>query len=133
MTIKAAVSVEPAILSLDSVLDLVIKEIFMQIMNTMEQPVKTQTSAVISLMFKNRAELLRCFTDLANRYSDKLVPFLLQKLEQNNEKPRSAALTVLQHLINSQKENMLNKQQLVVSGMRLLINETDNKVKSKRG
>lgn len=57
-----------------------------------------------------------------------MLPFLLQKFEQNNEKNRIASLTILKHLINSSEEQMANKKQIVISGLRLLLNETNNKV-----
>ena len=64
----------------------------------------------------------------AKRYSDKLVPFLVQKFEQKDEKIRISALIVMKHMINSCDEEMANKKQLVLSGLRLLLNETSNRV-----
>ncbi len=129
MTISAAITADPPMPALDSVVDLAIKELFNQVMSSLEQQAaKSSTAIAISAITKNQIELLRCFAELANVYSDKLVPFLLQKFEQNNEKNRIASLTVLKHLINSCKEQMLNKHQLVVSGMRQLLSETNNKV-----
>ncbi len=57
-----------------------------------------------------------------------MLPFLLQKFEQNNEKTRICSLTILKHLINSSDEQMENKKQIVLSGLRLLLAETNNKV-----
>ena len=58
-----------------------------------------------------------------------MLPFLLQKFEQNNEKIRICSLTILKHLINSSDEQMENKKQIVLSGLRTLLSETNNKVK----
>jgi hypothetical protein len=60
------------------------------------------------------------------------VPFLVQKFEQKDEKIRMSALIVLKHMINSCDEEMANKKQLVLSGLRLLLNETSNRVILKR-
>lgn len=57
-----------------------------------------------------------------------MIPFLLQKLEQNNEKNRIGSLTILRHIINSCDEQMTNKKQIVISGLRLLLNDTNNRV-----
>lgn len=65
---------------------------------------------------------------LALRYCDRLLPFILQKFEQNNEKMRIASLNIIKHLINSSEEQMSNKKQLVISGLRPLLSETNNKV-----
>ena len=130
MTIKAGIAAEPAILSLDSIVDVVIKELFTQIVYgiEMQQSPKGLSVVAMNALNKNQIEILRCFAELAFRYSDKIVPFLLQKYEQNNEKIRIGSLTVLKHLINSCKEQMENKLELVLSGMRQLINENNNKV-----
>jgi hypothetical protein len=58
-----------------------------------------------------------------------MLPFLLQKFEQGNEKPRIASLTILKHLINSCDDQMANKKQLVISGLRILLHETNPRVK----
>jgi maestro heat-like repeat-containing protein family member 1 len=59
-----------------------------------------------------------------------MLPFFLQKFEQNNEKIRIASLTILKHLINSCDEQMKNKKQIVISGLRLLLAETNSRVNS---
>jgi hypothetical protein len=41
---------------------------------------------------------------------------------------RIASLNVIKHLINSSEEQMSNKKQLVISGLRPLLSETNNKV-----
>ncbi len=129
MTIKAAITADPSMPVLDSIVDLAVKELFNQVISSLElQSVKNNTALAVSANNKNQIELLRCFAELTTLYSDKIVPFLIQKFEQNNEKNRIASLTVLKHLINSCKEQMTNKHQLVVSGMRQLLSETNNKV-----
>lgn len=129
MIIKAAVRANQRIVALDTIIDIVIKEMYGQVVNSLDQLSSKNTNATTMVAInKNQNELLRCFAELANQYSDKLVPFMIQKFEQNNEKNRIASLTVLKHLINSCKEEMDNKKQLIVSGLRLLVNENNNKV-----
>uniref|UniRef100_A0A8D3DPJ7 Maestro heat-like repeat-containing protein family member 1 n=1 Tax=Scophthalmus maximus TaxID=52904 RepID=A0A8D3DPJ7_SCOMX len=53
---------------------------------------------------KNHNEVLRCFSLLANSFPDRLVMFVLQKLENSNERSRMGSLAVLRHLINSSSE-----------------------------
>ena len=72
---------------------------------------------------------LNFYLKKALRYSDRMLPFLVQKFEQNNEKIRICSLTILKHLINSSDEQMENKKQIVLSGLRTLLSETNNKVK----
>jgi maestro heat-like repeat-containing protein family member 1 len=78
---------------------------------------------------KNQNELLRCFAELSIRFCDRLLPFLMQKLEQNNPQLRMASLTVIKHLINSSKDQMSNKKEIVLSGLRPLLSDTNNKVR----
>ena len=50
-----------------------------------------------------------CFYPLAPAISDRVIAFLLQKLEANYEKTRIGSLAVIKHLVNSSGEsNMLN-------------------------
>lgn len=129
LTISTVVTTDPPIVGLDNLFDTLIKEMFAQVIANVEQQFsKNITPATLSSNTKNQNELLRCFAELAKRYSDKIVPFLVQKFEQKDEKMRISSLTVLKHLINSCDEEMANKKQLVISGLRLILNETSNRV-----
>uniref|UniRef100_UPI00398F3C7F maestro heat-like repeat-containing protein family member 1 n=1 Tax=Pristiophorus japonicus TaxID=55135 RepID=UPI00398F3C7F len=78
---------------------------------------------------KNHNEALRCFTVLARAYTDRLIAFLLQKLEVHNERVRIGTLTVLKHLINSASTQLESKKPLILTGMKLTIQDNNNKVK----
>ena len=68
MTIRASILAEPKILSLDTILDLLMKEIFNQIMNNSEiQSSKNVASNVAMSLNKNQIELLRCYAELGKR------------------------------------------------------------------
>uniref|UniRef100_A0A8C9V2U7 Maestro heat like repeat family member 1 n=1 Tax=Scleropages formosus TaxID=113540 RepID=A0A8C9V2U7_SCLFO len=54
---------------------------------------------------KNHNEVLRIFSVLANTFPDRLIVFVLQKLENNNERNRMGSLAVLRHLINSSSKS----------------------------
>ncbi|KAF5917224.1 hypothetical protein HPG69_006032, partial [Diceros bicornis minor] len=60
-------------------------------------PVESSSPLVMS----NQKEVLRCFTVLACRSPDRLLAFLLPKLDTNNERTRVGTLQVLRHVINS--------------------------------
>jgi len=115
---------------MDTVFEPLFKEMFAQILNGLDQQwTKNVSPTTLSAVNKTQNELLRCFAALATRFSDRMLPLLLQKFEQNNEKNRIGALIILKHLVNSCNEQMLNKKQIVISGLRLLLSETNNKVK----
>ncbi|XP_078392967.1 maestro heat-like repeat-containing protein family member 1, partial [Cetorhinus maximus] len=78
---------------------------------------------------KNHNEVLRCFTVLARAYTDRLIAFLLQKLEVHNERIRIGTLTVLKHLINSASPQLESKKPLILTGVKLTIQDNNNKVK----
>ncbi|XP_034336261.2 maestro heat-like repeat-containing protein family member 1 isoform X2 [Magallana gigas] len=78
---------------------------------------------------KNHNEVLRCFAILARPFSGKLTGILLQKLEQGNEKVRIGILTIFKHLINAASEAMEDKQEVVVSGLKMMLGEQNNKLK----
>ncbi|XP_069771217.1 maestro heat-like repeat-containing protein family member 1 isoform X2 [Narcine bancroftii] len=78
------------------------------------------------LAIKNHNELLRCFTVLAFPYTDRLIAFLLQKLEVHNERVRIGALSVVKHLVNSASTQLENKKLLILSGLKLMIQDNNS-------
>ncbi|KAK2156623.1 hypothetical protein NP493_1946g00003 [Ridgeia piscesae] len=83
----------------------------------------------VPMTVKNHNEVLRCFAILVVPFSDRLVNYLLQKLEPNNDKTKMAVLAILRHLINSAGPHIEDKQALIMSGLKALLPETSNKVK----
>ncbi|XP_071959367.1 maestro heat-like repeat-containing protein family member 1 [Antedon mediterranea] len=78
---------------------------------------------------KNHNELLRCFSVIAKSFSDRIISYLLQKLEMNNEKIKLGTLAVFKQLINSGGVHMEDKKPLIVSGLKIMLSDTNNKVK----
>ncbi|KAL7990216.1 hypothetical protein Chor_010570 [Crotalus horridus] len=78
---------------------------------------------------KNHNELLRCFTVLAASFPDRLLGFLLPKLESSNEKTRVGTLTILRQIINSAPAQMEIKKPFLLSSMKLPLQDHSNKVK----
>lgn len=64
-------------------------------------------------------------------YSDKVVASLLLRLEQKDEKTRIGSLHIIRHLVNSGGHQMEVKKALIISGLRLLIQEPSLKVSKK--
>ncbi|CAG2193325.1 unnamed protein product [Mytilus edulis] len=62
-------------------------------------------------------------------FSGKLTGILLSKLESGNEKMKIGMLTVFKHLINAATESMQDKQEVVVSGLKMMLSEQNNKLK----
>ncbi|ESO87809.1 hypothetical protein LOTGIDRAFT_234834 [Lottia gigantea] len=81
------------------------------------------------LSIKNHNEVLRCFTILARAYSGKLVGILLSRLENNNEKTKIGILSIFKHLINSSESSMEDKKEVIVSGLKGICNEQNNKIR----
>ncbi|KAG9345013.1 hypothetical protein JZ751_009553 [Albula glossodonta] len=77
---------------------------------------------------KNHNEVLRCFSILANTFPDRLTAFVLQKMENNNERHRIGSLAVLRHLINS-STIMETKKPVILASIRLPLLDNSNKVK----
>uniref|UniRef100_A0A3P9H5X0 Maestro heat-like repeat family member 1 n=1 Tax=Oryzias latipes TaxID=8090 RepID=A0A3P9H5X0_ORYLA len=74
---------------------------------------------------KNHNEILRCFS-LLNSFPDRLVMFVLQKLENSNERSRMGSLAVLRHLINS-SATMESKKLLILASIRQPMADHSNK------
>ncbi|XP_063155850.1 maestro heat-like repeat-containing protein family member 1 isoform X1 [Candoia aspera] len=78
---------------------------------------------------KNHNEVLRCFIVLAASFPDRLLGFLLPKLESGNEKARVGTLTILRQIINSALSQMEMKKPFLLSSMKLPLQDHSNKVK----
>uniref|UniRef100_A0A5F9D615 Maestro heat like repeat family member 1 n=1 Tax=Oryctolagus cuniculus TaxID=9986 RepID=A0A5F9D615_RABIT len=81
------------------------------------------------LVQSNQKEVLRCFTVLACCSPDRLLAFLLPKLDTNNERLRVGSLQILRHVINSAAAQMEANKPFILSSMRLPLLDTNNKVK----
>ncbi|KAM8786647.1 maestro heat-like repeat-containing protein family member 1 isoform 1-T1 [Rhynchonycteris naso] len=81
------------------------------------------------LVTTNRKEVLRCFTILACCSPERLLAFLLPKLDTSNERTRVGSLQVLRHVINSAAAQMEVKKPFILSSMRLPLLDTNSKVK----
>ncbi|BFZ13379.1 hypothetical protein BsWGS_16418 [Bradybaena similaris] len=102
---------------LDNLLNILFSQIF--------QPVDYNNPMSI----KNHNELLRSFAIIARAFSGKLVGVLLGKLETKDEKIKIGILSIIKHVINAAVSAMEDKKEVIVSGLKGLCNETNNKVK----
>ncbi|XP_038067311.1 maestro heat-like repeat-containing protein family member 1 isoform X2 [Patiria miniata] len=98
------------------------------ILNTLHAQVCVPPDFNHPLTMKNHNEVLRCFAVVARSFSDRVVAYLLQKLE-GNERIRIGTLGVFKQLINSNGPHMDNKKSLVLSGLRIILADQSNKVK----
>lgn len=88
-------------------------------------PVESSSPLVMS----SQKEVLRCFTVLACCSPDRLLAFLLPRLDTSNERLRVGTLQILRHIINSAAAQMEIKKPFILSSMRLPLLDTNNKVK----
>ncbi|XP_044906115.1 maestro heat-like repeat-containing protein family member 1 isoform X7 [Felis catus] len=117
--LEAAVSVGSR--TLEAQLDALLAALHAQIC----VPVESSSPLVVS----NRKEVLRCFTVLACCSPDRLLAFLLPKLDANNERTRVGTLQVVRHVINSAASQMEVRKPFILSSMRLPLLDTNSKVK----
>ncbi|XP_062935287.1 maestro heat-like repeat-containing protein family member 1 isoform X2 [Cynocephalus volans] len=88
-------------------------------------PVESSSPLVMS----NQKEVLRCFTVLACCSPDRLLAFLLPRLDTSNERLRVGTLQIVRHVINSAAAQMEVKKPFLLSSMRLPLLDTNHKVK----
>ncbi|KAL4616905.1 maestro heat-like repeat-containing protein family member 1 isoform X1 [Arapaima gigas] len=96
---------------------------------TLHQEVCTPVDYSNPPTVKNHNEVLRIFSVLANTFPDRLIVFVLQKLDNNNERNRLGSLAVLRHLINSSTSMMETKKHLILASIRQPLLDQSNKVK----
>ncbi|XP_077800723.1 maestro heat-like repeat-containing protein family member 1 isoform X14 [Macaca mulatta] len=117
--LEAAVSVGSR--TLETQLDALLAALHSQIC----VPVESSSPLVMS----NQKEVLRCFTVLACSLPDRLLAFLLPRLDTSNERTRVGTLQVVRHVINSAAAQMEDKKPFILSSMRLPLLDTNSKVK----
>uniref|UniRef100_A0A2K6QKV8 Maestro heat like repeat family member 1 n=1 Tax=Rhinopithecus roxellana TaxID=61622 RepID=A0A2K6QKV8_RHIRO len=117
--LEAAVSVGSR--TLETQLDALLAALHSQIC----VPVESSSPLVMS----NQKEVLRCFTVLACSLPDRLLAFLLPRLDTSNERIRVGTLQVVRHVINSAAAQMEDKKPFILSSMRLPLLDTNSKVK----
>ncbi|XP_028634697.1 maestro heat-like repeat-containing protein family member 1 isoform X1 [Grammomys surdaster] len=81
------------------------------------------------LVMNSQKEVLRCFTVLAGCSPDRLLAFLLPRLDTSNERLRVGTLQILRHIINSAAAQMEAKKPFILSSMRQPLLDTNDKVK----
>ncbi|KYO40928.1 maestro heat-like repeat-containing protein family member 1 isoform B [Alligator mississippiensis] len=83
----------------------------------------------VPLMVKNHTEVLRCFTVLACSFPDRVLVFLLPKLENSNERVRVGTLLIMRQIINCAASQMEIKKPFILSSMKLPLQDSSDKVK----
>jgi hypothetical protein len=73
---------------------------------------------------QNQLELMRIFEVIATVYTDQVVTFL-QKSIETKETSRLATLRALRHIIVNNSEQLTSYKDLIVSALRLVVNEND--------
>ncbi|KHJ95445.1 HEAT repeat protein, partial [Oesophagostomum dentatum] len=90
------------------------------------------TTTLTPMAIKNHSEAFRCFHVAASRFADKIVYYLLHKIQSVVDMQKLGAINVLRHLLNSAGQYMEDKRSLLMMGLRKLLapeNVTSTKVK----
>ncbi|XP_048338639.1 LOW QUALITY PROTEIN: maestro heat-like repeat-containing protein family member 1 [Sphaerodactylus townsendi] len=99
------------------------------LLSALQLQISTPPDSSLPVQLKNHNEVLRCFTVLAASFPDRLLAFLLPKLESGNEGMRVGALTILRQIINSAPSQMEIKKPFILSSMKLPLQDHSNKVR----
>ncbi|KAL5467301.1 hypothetical protein EMCRGX_G031509 [Ephydatia muelleri] len=78
---------------------------------------------------KDHNESLRCFAAATKGYNEKIVSFLLSKLEVVQEKSRVPTLDIIKHLINSCSTELGDKKPMIVNGLKILLPDPSLRVR----
>ncbi|XP_065686253.1 maestro heat-like repeat-containing protein family member 1 isoform X3 [Patagioenas fasciata] len=99
------------------------------LLGTLHPQICAPADPAVPLTVKNHTEVLRCFTVLACSFPDRVLAFLLPKLESSGERTRVGTLLIMRQIINSAPSQMEIKKPFILSSMRLPLQDTNNKVK----
>uniref|UniRef100_A0A8B9LI79 Maestro heat-like repeat family member 1 n=1 Tax=Astyanax mexicanus TaxID=7994 RepID=A0A8B9LI79_ASTMX len=92
---------------------------------------ETQMDSLLSALHQQCDILYLSVFDTANTFPDRLMVFVLQRLENSNERNRMGSLAVLRHLINSTTSIMETKKLLILASIRQPLVDHSNKVKKR--
>ncbi|KAM6318671.1 maestro heat-like repeat-containing protein family member 1 [Aegotheles albertisi] len=99
------------------------------LLGTLHPQICAPADLSVPLSVKNHTEVLRCFTVLACSFPDRVLAFLLPKLESSSERSRVGTLLIMRQIINSAPSQMEIKKPFILSSMRLPLQDSNNKVK----
>lgn len=99
------------------------------LLSTLHPQICAPVESSVPLSLKNHNEVLRCFTVLACTFPDRLLGFLLPKLENHNERIRVGTLIIMRQIINCAPSQMEIKKPFILSSMKLPLQDNSNKVK----
>ncbi|XP_065520234.1 maestro heat-like repeat-containing protein family member 1 isoform X5 [Lathamus discolor] len=99
------------------------------LLGTLHPQICAPADPAVPLAVKNHTEVLRCFTVLACSFPDRVLAFLLPKLESSNERTRVGTLLIMRQIINSAPSQMEIKKPFILSSMKLPLQDSSNKVK----
>ncbi|KFV64779.1 Maestro heat-like repeat-containing protein family member 1, partial [Dryobates pubescens] len=94
---------------------------------TLHPQICVPADPAVPLTVKNHTEVLRCFTVLACSFPDRVLAFLLPKLESSSERTRVGTLLIMRQIINSASSQMEIKKPFIMSSMRLPLQDSSNK------
>ena len=81
------------------------------------------------MALKNRNEAWRTCEIISRKYSDRIIAFLLSKIEQPGEKTRLGAMDILRHLINAADEVLEDKKPMILNGLKIICQDPSLKVR----
>ncbi|XP_040403443.1 maestro heat-like repeat-containing protein family member 1 isoform X1 [Cygnus olor] len=99
------------------------------LLGTLHPQICAPAEPSVPLTVKNHTEVLRCFTVLACSFPDRVLAFLLPKLESSNERTRVGTLLIMRQIINSAPSQMEIKKPFILSSMKLPLQDSNDKVK----
>ena len=99
------------------------------LLNTLYQHACLPVDATNQMALKNRNEVWRTCEIISRKNSDKIVGFLLSKLEPPGEKTRVGAMDILRHLINAADEVLEDKKPVILNGLKIICQDPSLRVR----
>ncbi|VDK72692.1 unnamed protein product [Onchocerca ochengi] len=100
---------------LDAYLEDILNALFPLVYSVPEQSIASNIS------MRNQSEAFRCFHVAATRFADKIVYYLLHKMQNVQDSSKLGAINVLRHLLNSAGPYVEDKRSLVILGLKPML------------
>uniref|UniRef100_A0A1I7Z9H7 HEAT repeat-containing protein n=1 Tax=Steinernema glaseri TaxID=37863 RepID=A0A1I7Z9H7_9BILA len=105
--------------------DDLLNALFPHVCTLAEQSMSNEEPNVSSETMKMQAEIFQCFSTVSSRFADRIVYFLLHKMQNSQDSVKLGAISVMRHLLNFSK-NLCECERIILMGLKPLLKDEAN-------
>ncbi|TKR59593.1 hypothetical protein L596_029241 [Steinernema carpocapsae] len=107
--------------------DDLLNALFPHVCTLAEQSLSNEEAFVSSETMKMQTEIFQCFSTVSSRFADRIVYFLLHKMQNAQDSVKLGAISVMRHLLNFSK-NLCECERIILMGLKPLLVDEHNQL-----